>query len=142
MPASACISSIMRIVTSVQVTRTKDITWGILPEGLWALGEISSGIIAGCLPTLSQFFHHFMPRIASRLSSGRTGKLSAGSPSKQSVGVRMRSPHAQGSENYMELNEGGTVMKGQGMGNCNKSKALRAWIDEVPDDEEKAVSAR
>lgn len=33
---SACLCSIMRIVTSVQFVGEKDITWGIMSEGLWA----------------------------------------------------------------------------------------------------------
>ena len=33
---SACVSSVMRIVTSVQVVGARDVTWVLLPEGLWA----------------------------------------------------------------------------------------------------------
>ena len=32
---SACVSSIMRLVTSVQIVGKQDITWGIMDEGLW-----------------------------------------------------------------------------------------------------------
>lgn len=121
-------SSIMRIVTSVQVSQTKDVTWYILPEGLWALGEISSGIVCGCMPTLPQFFRHFVPKITSRLSSGRSNKPSAGSDSKQSAGVRMRPPRADSSSEALRTD--GT----------SKAGGLCVWTDEVStDDEEKGV---
>ena len=32
---SACVSSIMRLVTSIQIVGKQDITWGIMDEGLW-----------------------------------------------------------------------------------------------------------
>ena len=33
---SACISSIMRLVTSIQMVGQEDVTWGIMNEGLWS----------------------------------------------------------------------------------------------------------
>lgn len=130
----------MRIVTSVEVSRTKDITWVILPEGLWALGEISGGIVCGCMPTLPQFFRHFIPKITSRLSSGRTNKLSAGSSSKQSAGVRTRSLRADGSENYTELDEQGEVLKADSTGKGDQLGEPHVRTGEVTaDDEEKGI---
>ena len=35
MDYSACVASIMRLVTSVQARGSKDVTWALLPEGLW-----------------------------------------------------------------------------------------------------------
>ena len=32
---SACVSSIMRLVTGVQLVGKQDVTWGIMDEGLW-----------------------------------------------------------------------------------------------------------
>ncbi|KAF2202989.1 integral membrane protein [Delitschia confertaspora ATCC 74209] len=34
--AFACISSIIRLVYSIQLTNTKDVTWAISPVGMWA----------------------------------------------------------------------------------------------------------
>ena len=37
--------------------------------------EIASGILCGCHPVLPQFFRHFVPKLVSKVSSSRIGKL-------------------------------------------------------------------
>ncbi|KAL8831088.1 MAG: hypothetical protein Q9191_001069 [Dirinaria sp. TL-2023a] len=134
--AFAYISSIMRILASVRVRGAKDVTWIILPEGLWAQGEISGGIVCGCMATLPQFFRHFVPKITSKFSSGRSHKLSAASSSKQSERKRKPSvvPHLD-SQVYMELDDQIHLKPTE-----DKGISPRVRTDEVTvEDEEKAL---
>lgn len=154
---SACICSIMRMVASIEVHGAKDITWVITPEGLWAYvttpnsftlscsanrtsshGELSCGIICGCMPVLPQFFRHFVPKITSYLSSGKssTDKASAGSSNRGGERMRKKSvvPHLD-TQVYMELDDHTQLKPTEDNG-----VGPKVWADEVlAEDEEKAL---
>lgn len=66
---SACVSSIMRMVNNIKFSTTDDVTFQLTPVALWTLAEITSGIVAGCLPVLPAFFRHFRPKITSTFNS-------------------------------------------------------------------------
>ncbi|KAL6718732.1 ribosomal protein L36 [Lecanora helva] len=124
---------IMRITTAVRAVHENDLTWYLLPEGLWGHGEISSCIISGCMPTLPQFFRHFIPKIRTALSSGSRVKPAEYSGSSEQID-RMKSPKpsyprcpSMETDSYMEL-------EGQGQGSKtfnSKVSELRVWSHEV-----------
>lgn len=107
------------------------------------LGEISGGIICGCMPALPQFFRHFVPKITTALgASGRRKAAKYSASSDQSD--RIRSPKAAyaGSaygvkDAYVELGE-----RGQQLNAFDLAKPeSRVCADEVsPYDEEKALT--
>ncbi|KAF7592890.1 hypothetical protein BBP40_012302 [Aspergillus hancockii] len=57
-----CISSVMRLVISIPNSRTTDNTYAWFGEFLWTAAEITSGIIASCLPALPTFCRHFFQK--------------------------------------------------------------------------------
>ena len=125
--SSACFSSIMRLITSVEVIHSQDLTYRLNEEYLWtyvsppstyqsktlthqisSVAEIASGLLCGCLPILPQFFRHFILKVTSRYKTkGRTSKTSAasisGKPLASSDGLDTHPPLPQG--NYLELDE-------------------------------------
>ncbi|MCJ1282459.1 hypothetical protein MMC26_001782 [Xylographa opegraphella] len=52
----ACLSSVMRLIYSVQSVPNPDVTNALLPVSLWATAEISSGLVVCCLPVLPRLF--------------------------------------------------------------------------------------
>lgn len=52
MARRACISSIVRLVYSVRLTRAVDKTWASEAVCMWAVGEFTTVIIAGAFPTI------------------------------------------------------------------------------------------
>jgi hypothetical protein len=72
---SACIASIVRLIYSIRLTQTEDITWAIAPVGMWAsvfeqakmsssntynrLAEFATVILVGCFPVLPRCWKHF-----------------------------------------------------------------------------------
>ncbi|KAF4628948.1 hypothetical protein G7Y89_g9200 [Cudoniella acicularis] len=54
----ACVSSLMRLIYSIQLLSTVDYTWVMLPLGLWCIAEVTSGILASCLPSIPRLFQH------------------------------------------------------------------------------------
>ncbi|MCJ1458495.1 hypothetical protein MMC28_008868, partial [Mycoblastus sanguinarius] len=69
-----CFASIMRLVYSIQTLHSRDPNYDLVPVALWTIAEIASGILCGCLPVLPQFFRHFLPKIASKISTFRQTK--------------------------------------------------------------------
>ncbi|RAL08992.1 uncharacterized protein BO97DRAFT_191732 [Aspergillus homomorphus CBS 101889] len=72
----ACICSVMRLVVSVQNRTTLDRTHDWFPEFLWTTAEITSGIVASCLPALPTFFRHSSQKARAWVSSIGTGSAS------------------------------------------------------------------
>ncbi|KAK9621539.1 hypothetical protein V6Z98_006253 [Aspergillus fumigatus] len=65
----ACMCSIMRLVVSVQNRTVEDKTYDWFPEFLWTSAEVTSGIIASCMPALPTFFRHFFKRACALISN-------------------------------------------------------------------------
>ncbi|KAH2541272.1 hypothetical protein KXW97_004100, partial [Aspergillus fumigatus] len=60
---------IMRLVVSVQNRTVEDKTYDWFPEFLWTSAEVTSGIIASCMPALPTFFRHFFKRACALISN-------------------------------------------------------------------------
>ncbi|KAI9930901.1 hypothetical protein MW887_010552 [Aspergillus wentii] len=63
-----CVSSLMRLIVSVQNKDSDDKTYDWFPEFLWTTAEIASGIIASCLPALPKFFRFYFRRAVTKIS--------------------------------------------------------------------------
>lgn len=111
--AFACICSIMRVVSSVRLIGERDLTYGLVDQGLWANGEVGSGIVAGCMLSLPQLFHHVVPKVKSLYQSKTTIQTSIGrnklsNPSNQSARTSMPFEFATVLRaDYLELEERG-----------------------------------
>lgn len=66
-----CVSSIMRLIITVQNSNEDDLTYAWFGEFLWTSAEITSGIICSCVPALPAFVRHFYAKAATRLSKDR-----------------------------------------------------------------------
>lgn len=55
---SACITSVMRLAESIRSLNNQDISVSLVPISLWALAEVSAGLVVSCLPFLPRFFGH------------------------------------------------------------------------------------
>ena len=74
---SACVASILRTYYTWRTVGTPDVSWEILPVGLWSWAELSIGIIVGCLPTLPKFFQHIRTKLNRRPSEPGPGSESS-----------------------------------------------------------------
>ncbi|KAL5362334.1 hypothetical protein BJX96DRAFT_177061 [Aspergillus floccosus] len=66
--AFGCVSSIMRLVASVSNESMHDKTFDWFPEFLWTTAEITSGIVASCLPAVPSVFRLFFQKTRTMLS--------------------------------------------------------------------------
>jgi hypothetical protein len=48
----------MRLVESIRTLNNPDISFSLVPVSLWAVAEVSAGLVVGCLPLLPRFFGH------------------------------------------------------------------------------------
>ena len=53
---SACVTSVMRLVESIRSLDNHDITVSLVPVSLWAVAEVSSGLVVCCLPLIPRLF--------------------------------------------------------------------------------------
>ncbi|KAL4890898.1 hypothetical protein BDV59DRAFT_209293 [Aspergillus ambiguus] len=66
--AFGCVSSIMRLVASVSHKSMHDKTFDWFPEFLWTTAEITSGIVASCLPAVPSVLRLFFQKTKTMLS--------------------------------------------------------------------------
>ena len=45
-----------------------DLSYNIIPMGLWTFAELATGFIISCLPVIPKFFQHIYPRVSRALS--------------------------------------------------------------------------
>ncbi|KAF2272788.1 uncharacterized protein EI97DRAFT_196094 [Westerdykella ornata] len=92
----ACITSVMRLIESIKSLDNPDISHSLLPVSLWALAEVSAGLVVCCLPLLPRLFGH---------RNART-RLAVSEPSGHSALVRkVKSQfHGFGSQSGVSLN--------------------------------------
>lgn len=95
----------------------------------YSFGEISSGIVCSCMPTIPQFFRHFYPKIKSQFSSHTLGNNTSSGQSgvytKQSD--RARAGSKGDASHYIDLDRESNPLQ-----KCNAfSHGTRVWTDDV-----------
>lgn len=64
----ACITSILRTYYTWRIVQSPDVSYNIVPMGMWTYAEISIGIVISCLPVIPKFFQHIGPKVYSALT--------------------------------------------------------------------------
>lgn len=118
-------------------------TWFTFSNGDIRIGETSSGIICGCMPTIPQFFRHFLPKITTKLSLGnRSGSENLSASSEQANhGRASKAAHIRSrlgdSDVYVELDE----RSHQSETFDSSERGPHVWPDETSaSDEEKGLT--
>ena len=62
---SACITSILRTYYTWKIVQSPDISYNMVPMGMWTYAELSTGIVISCLPVIPRFFQHIGPKLSS-----------------------------------------------------------------------------
>lgn len=65
---SACITSILRTYYTWKIVQSPDISYNMVPMGMWTYAELSTGIVISCLPVIPKFFQHIGPKVSSALT--------------------------------------------------------------------------
>ncbi|KAM0798522.1 hypothetical protein BDR22DRAFT_808975 [Usnea florida] len=61
----ACITSILRTYYTWKIVQSPDISYNMVPMGMWTYAELSTGIVISCLPVIPRFFQHIGPKLSS-----------------------------------------------------------------------------
>ncbi|KAF6227624.1 hypothetical protein HO173_012153 [Letharia columbiana] len=64
----ACITSILRTYYTWKIVQSPDISYNMVPMGMWTYAELSTGIVISCLPVIPKFFQHIGPKVSSALT--------------------------------------------------------------------------
>ncbi|KAL1961666.1 hypothetical protein VTN77DRAFT_1341 [Rasamsonia byssochlamydoides] len=83
-----CVASIIRMVSLVDSTTTKDRTWGSFSTLAWSSIEASVGLICTCIPHLRQPLKRLFPKARLLFSSSGQGRSS--SPNQEYHLARMK----------------------------------------------------
>ncbi|KAH8714036.1 hypothetical protein GQ44DRAFT_776048 [Phaeosphaeriaceae sp. PMI808] len=54
----ACLTSVMRLAESIKSLNNPDISVSLVPVSLWAVAEVSAGLVVCCLPVMPRLFKH------------------------------------------------------------------------------------
>ena len=65
---SACITSILRTYYTWKIAQSPDVSYNMVPMGMWTYAELSTGIVISCLPVIPKFFQHVGPKVSSAFS--------------------------------------------------------------------------
>lgn len=64
----ACITSILRTYYTWKIVQSPDISYNMVPMGMWTYAELSTGIVISCLPVIPKFFQYIGPKVSSALT--------------------------------------------------------------------------
>ena len=67
---SACITSILRTYYTWVIVRSVDQSYNIARMAMWAMAELSIGVVISCLPVIPKFFQHMGPKLSSAFTLG------------------------------------------------------------------------
>ena len=67
---SACVFSSLRTYYTWKFSESPDISYNIVPVGMCAYAEVSTGLVISCLPVMPRFFQHICPKVSKSLHSG------------------------------------------------------------------------
>ena len=67
-PLSACITSVLRTYYTWKIVQSPDISYNMVPMGMWTYAELSTGIVISCLPVIPKFFQHVGPQLSRALT--------------------------------------------------------------------------
>ncbi|KAL9042210.1 MAG: hypothetical protein Q9214_003852, partial [Letrouitia sp. 1 TL-2023] len=120
----------MRLVVSVRLIHTEDLTFTLSKAYLWALAEVTSGILCICFPVLPKLVQHLTHRVTSTKKSASSAWREERS---QTVGSRKLSS-ARRQNSYVELDP---REQPSGEGKANSARTELSGIDlERQEDEE------
>ena len=74
---SACVASILRTYYTWRLVNSSDMSYWLIPMGLWGDAELSTGVFISCLPVLPKFFQQIAPKIWKTLSIRSTLRKSS-----------------------------------------------------------------
>ena len=73
------------------LVKTPDVSYYMVPMGLWTIAEVSIGIIVSCLPVLPKFFQHVGPKVYKTFSFGsKSGTASEQKPKFRATISRLK----------------------------------------------------
>ena len=100
-PLSACITSVLRTYYTWKIVQSPDISYNMVPMGMWTYAELSTGIVISCLPVIPKFFQHVGPQLSRALTfrhdkvtkeSSNSGSSASGKSSDPTRGERLKLP--------------------------------------------------
>ncbi|KAF2204314.1 hypothetical protein GQ43DRAFT_478314 [Delitschia confertaspora ATCC 74209] len=91
----ACLTSVMRLAMSIKSLDNPDISISLAPVSLWAVAEVSAGLVVSCLPVIPRLFggRSTKTRLAPNQPSGHSALLSNGK-SQTTVAASRDSSHS------------------------------------------------
>ncbi|MCJ1359567.1 MAG: hypothetical protein MMC33_009569 [Icmadophila ericetorum] len=112
----AFVTSIARLILSIIGSKTPNQTVALTNLGLWGVAEVTSGLIASCMPLSPAFFRHFKVKILARgsaagnnlkyLKRSQNSAASGAESHATNSGNEKRSVHPNMLQNvYVELND-------------------------------------
>ena len=66
---SACMSSVLRTYYTWRIVQSPDVSYYMIPMGLWTYAEISTGVFISCVPVMPRFFQHVVPKMTRAMTT-------------------------------------------------------------------------
>ncbi|KAF4551619.1 Hypothetical protein D9617_13g101210 [Elsinoe fawcettii] len=96
-----CLTSILRLRSLYDVTKSTDLTWENGPIAYWSSVEVNVGIICACLPTLKAFAMKYFPNL---INSSKNGGATS---SNRKTGTQMKTRTKNATVTEVELGNKG-----------------------------------
>ncbi|KAI1824131.1 hypothetical protein F4861DRAFT_507412 [Xylaria intraflava] len=125
-------TSIVRLYFSIQLTRTTDISWAIIPVASWALGEFTGVILVACFPYFPRLYQHFR----------RTGQKPGYIISNDGTGGGSRAARQTGNKStHWKLDDSFTGLRGEDSGNEDSGNEISGQGIRLDDSRSRAGTA-
>ena len=87
---SACVASILRSYYTWRTVESPDVSWELIPMGLWTWTEVSVGIIVGCLPAMPKFFAHIKRNMSQSIPKSGPKRESSAATDPPKAGAHVK----------------------------------------------------
>ncbi|KAI0532707.1 hypothetical protein GGR58DRAFT_489199 [Xylaria digitata] len=105
----ACLSAVLRLVSTIEYSTTDDVTYAVSAVVLWALAEMTCGFIVLGMPTAPKVL--FETRLISRIKSSFKSWTGSNQDESKYTGVSEASKSSKTANSYHKINDNGVPLR-------------------------------
>ncbi|KAI0967186.1 hypothetical protein F4678DRAFT_254884 [Xylaria arbuscula] len=122
----ACLSAVLRLVSTIQYSTTDDVTYAVSAVILWALAEMTCGFIVLGMPTAPKVLHE--TRLVSRIQSSFKSWTRSKDDESKKTGLSHTSKSSSTSKSYQRIQDKIPLRNMKSVDSSESTERLRDFI--------------
>ncbi|KAI0467675.1 hypothetical protein F4859DRAFT_493251 [Xylaria cf. heliscus] len=123
----ACLSAILRLVSTIEYSTSPDVTYAVSAVILWALAEMTCGFIVLGMPTAPKVL--LETRLVSRIKSSFRSWTGTNQSESKNIGLSQTSKASSTTKSYQRINDKGVPLRNIKSVDSESTEHLRDFIN-------------